>query len=299
MPQHSGPVLAQRVALASGVRPVRRGSGEIQFGLTPERGIVMAGLTEAEAGWLLSLGGPGGLKAEPRCADPGVLVASAAGWGVSLPRARELLDVLHTHGVVVQGPSSTPETKMRSPSPARTRTPVVCVLGHGGVPNSIRAQVGALGSPRVHSELDVAEPAEMTVVVVRDAISARDRSWWARSPLVHLPVVVGDRRAVLGPVITRGTPGPCLLCLDLTRRDRDTAWPLIVAQIADSTGNGTGQVNTDPILTAAVAASTAMVVRAHLDGLGVPSGVTWEVALPWPDVRTRRWPRHVACPDHP
>lgn len=296
MPQHSGPILAHRVTLASGVRPVRRGSGEIQFGLTPEQGIVMAGLTEPEAGWLLSLGSPGGRRGTARYADPGVLVASAGGWGVSLPRAQELLDILHTHGVVIQGPSSTPES--HTPAPARTRERSVCVLGHGGVPTAIRAHVGALGCSRVDSELDVAQPPEMTVVVVRDAISPRDRSWWARSPLAHLPVVVADRRAVVGPVISRSRPGPCLLCLDLARRDRDTAWPMIAAQIADSTGDGIGQVNTNALLTAAVAASTAMVVGAHLDGLIVPSGVTWEVALPWPDVRTRQWPRHAACPDH-
>ncbi len=296
MPQHPGSALAQRITLASGARPVRRGIGEIQFGLTPERGIVLAGLTEPEAGWLLSLGGPAGSRTRLGSAEPSSLVASAGGWGLSLPRARELLDVLHTHGVVVEGPSFGHET--HSPSRTPRRDQLVCVLGQGGVPDSIRAQIGAAGSSRVSHELDPTEPPEIAVIVVRDAISAQDRAGWARSPLAHLPVVVGDHRAVLGPVILHTAPGPCLLCLDLARRDRDTAWPLIAAQICDSIDDGTGQVHTNLLLTAAVAASTAMVVDAYLDGGGAPSGVTWEVALPWPDVRTRRWPRHVACPDH-
>ncbi len=246
---------------------------------------------------MLSLGGPTASSAYARSADPGVLLTSARGWGVSAPRASELLDVLHTHGLMVDESASSRHTRSSTVGPT-ARDRLVCVLGHGDVPDSIRTHISSAGTTRVSHEFDGIEPPDVTVLVVRDAIGPRDRASWARSPHAHVPVVIGHRRAVLGPVISSTAPGPCLMCLDLTRRDRDTAWPLIAAQFGDSPSDWGLGVSTDATLTAAVGALTAMLVRAHLDGVIVPCGVTWEVALPWPDVTTRRWPRHLACPEH-
>ncbi len=297
MPQHPGQVLAQRVTLRESARPVRRGIGEVQFGLTPERGIVMAGLSEAEAGWLLSLGGGPPPTNRAGFADPGVLVGTAINWGVSAPRAAELLDVLHTHGLVVDDSPSGRHTRSPAATP-QLHDRMVCVLGRGEVADSIRTHLALTCTTRVSREFVGAQPPVVTVMVVRDAVGPRDRASWARSAHTHIPVVIGHRHAVLGPLMSRGGPGPCLTCLDLTRRDRDTAWPLIAAQISGSTSDWGAGVSADATLSAAVAALTAMLVRAHLDEVSVPAGVTWEVALPWPDVTTRRWPRHLACKEH-
>ncbi|MGC1207975.1 MAG: hypothetical protein WA880_08485 [Ornithinimicrobium sp.] len=299
MPQHPGHDIAQRITLQANARPMRRGIGEVQFGLTPGRGIVMAGLTEAETGWLLSLGGATPWPGRTRSADPGVLLASAASWGVSPPRALELLEVLHTHGLVVEESTAHGHGASGSPSSRpKASDRVVCVLGRGEVPDAIRAHIALTCTSAVSREFDRAMPPDVTVIVVRDAIGPGDRASWARSAHTHLPVVIGHRRAVLGPVISNTAPGPCLTCLDLTRRDRDTAWPMIAAQIGDSLSDWGAGVSSESTLTAAVASLTAMLVRAHLDDVGVPSGVTWEVALPWPDVTTRLWPRHLACTEH-
>ncbi|MGB3829810.1 MAG: hypothetical protein WA962_13640 [Ornithinimicrobium sp.] len=298
MPQHPGDVIAQRVTLRARARPVRRGVGEVQFGLNPEHGIVMAGLSEAEAGWLLSLDGAPQRPSTPLRRGPGVLLTSAGGWGLSASRALELLDVLHAHGLVVEE-STRPGRGHAGVAARDIRDGVVVVLGRGAVPDSIRDHLRTAGTAGVSEVFDPTQPPALTVLVVRDAVGPRDRTWWVRSGQAHLPVVISHHRAVLGPLLGNSADGPCLTCLDLTRRDRDTAWPLIAAQLGHSPSDWAAEVSTEPTLSTTVASLTTMLVRAHLRSLSPPVGVTWEVALPWPHVTTRQWPRHLACGEHP
>lgn len=300
MRQAPGEATATRVKLRPCARPVRRAVDEVQFGLSPGRGIVVAGLSEAEVGWLISLAAPRRAHAGVQQHAPGVLLASAGGWGLSTGRARELLGLLRAHGLLVEDITVAGSAVQQQAGPERPAggDQQVCVLGHGAVPEAIRGHLSGSGAVHVMDTFDVARPAALCLLVVRDAIGPRDRASWVRSGLAHMPIVIHHRRAVLGPLIGVEGRGPCLMCLDLTRRDRDAAWPLIVSQLGDAPVDGDADVSTDVTLTGTVASLTAMLVRAHLDGISVPTGVTWEVSLPWPFVTTRHWSRHICCVEH-
>ncbi len=54
---------------------------------------------------------------------------------------------------------------------------------------------------------------------------------WLRADVPHLAVVDDESGWRIGPLVEPGR-GPCLRCLELARRDRDPAWPVIAAQLA-------------------------------------------------------------------
>ncbi|MDQ2756603.1 MAG: hypothetical protein M3Y71_08570, partial [Actinomycetota bacterium] len=114
---------------------------------------------------------------------------------------------------------------------------------------------------------------------------------WRRRGVPVLPVVIEGRRVLVGPLV-RDDAGPCLHCLDRVRTDLDAAWPVIATQGEDGL-----PPDDDTLLTLASAVVT-MLVRAQLDGPGVPPGVSVEAALPWPRLDHRRWPRHPDCSHH-
>lgn len=54
---------------------------------------------------------------------------------------------------------------------------------------------------------------------------------WLRADVPHLAVIDDEAGWRVGPLVEPGA-GPCLRCLELARRDRDPAWPVIAAQLA-------------------------------------------------------------------
>ena len=106
----------------------------------------------------------------------------------------------------------------------------------------------------------------------------------ARRRRPHLALGVREGRAVIGPFVP-AAGGPCLLCLDLHRRDRDPGWsePVVVAE---------------PLTVATVLAATAFAVAEALtllDG-GTPEtlGAVIEISRPGGH-RRRSWTPHPAC----
>ena len=99
---------------------------------------------------------------------------------------------------------------------------------------------------------------------------------------------------VLGPLVVPGTSA-CLRCLDLSRSDRDPAWPLIIAQLASQAADPPA---CDAVLAGAVAAHAAAQALAFIDrGIGavaVADG-TLELVLPDWQWKRRSWPRHPRC----
>jgi hypothetical protein len=115
-----------------------------------------------------------------------------------------------------------------------------------------------------------------------------------RQRLPHLAVCVSEAIAVVGPLVQPGRTA-CLRCLDLTRVDRDSAWPLILAQLPASRMDVTAG---DPVLATAVAAQTAAQGLAFVDRpaiAGPTANGTLELALPAWQWRRRTWPPHQAC----
>jgi hypothetical protein len=114
---------------------------------------------------------------------------------------------------------------------------------------------------------------------------------YARRRVPHLAVEVRDGIAVIGPLVPP-TGSPCLNCVDLHRRDRDPAWPVLVAQLS------TGPESVAPCaVTTALAATgyAADEVLTYLDG-GTPQtlGTTIEIAGPGRE-RRRPWSPHPHC----
>jgi len=261
----------------------------VQFGLDPSRGIVLDGLSEAEIGWLLTLR-PAGLPASVHSA--GVLLGSATPWGVTASRAAELVGRLGRHGLLEE-----PQPGARG----RTRQAPVCVLGSGSAASDVRAHLHALTSAgrsvAVHLVEDPDE-AEVTVLVVAEALGAQQALDWAGFSAAHIPVVVQAHRVVVGPLVTE-SGGPCLTCLDHYRRGRDRAWPVLMSQVEGALTDLRSPVHVDPVLSGVTAGVCTMVVHAFLTTGAVPFGLTWEVSTPWPRVLARRWARHPACRHHP
>jgi bacteriocin biosynthesis cyclodehydratase domain-containing protein len=113
----------------------------------------------------------------------------------------------------------------------------------------------------------------------------------SRRRLPHLAVGVRDGTVVVGPLVRPGRSA-CLHCLDLHRRDRDPAWPLVSAQLHTAPDTADPLTATTLLVGAAYAAAE---VLAHLDG-GTPAtlGATVEIESPARQTR-RRWTPHPAC----
>ena len=108
---------------------------------------------------------------------------------------------------------------------------------------------------------------------------AEGRAWSARAPALS---VLPGRTA-------------CLRCLDLTRAERDPAWPLILAQLS---GGGADPPACDTVLAAAVATQAAAQALAFVDRPASASAVTngtLELVLPDWQWRRRSWARHDRC----
>ena len=110
----------------------------------------------------------------------------------------------------------------------------------------------------------------------------------------HLAASADEAIGVVGPLVIPGRTA-CLSCLDLTRADRDPAWPLILAQLD---GRQADPPACDAPLAAAVAAQAAAQALAFIDRDALAGPVadgTLELVLPGWQWRRRTWPRHNRC----
>lgn len=135
-------------------------------------------------------------------------------------------------------------------------------------------------------------PDLVVLVGTAGANPARRRALLAAG-LPHLAAGLREVTGIVGPLVLPGE-SVCLRCLDLTRADRDAAWPLLSAQLADTaSGAATAGGTVLSVATAALAAGQAL---AWLDG-DRPATVNGTLELRLPDWRLRRrgWPAHPAC----
>lgn len=311
--------MAVRPRLKTRLRPLRRGPGSVQFGVTPEHGVVIEGLLPAEITLLGRLDGTHDM--------PG-LYAVALTSGVGRCAVDELLATLSRHRLLVEQPTdraflSTLSESVRSQLgpdaddlaasslgagdgfaqiAARAAYHVV-VVGTGGLPDAISSVLTCAGVGRVSSgyplsSLTTGQPRRpgapsLVVLTGHRAVTVDAGVRLLESGVAHLPVVSLGHRVVIGPLVRPGA-GPCLRCLDLHRRDRDPAWPMVLAQLM-AEGRPPAAVRAETAVTAVAAGLTAMIVHRAIDGDDLPAGTSVEVGLPSPRVEHRRWTTHPLC----
>ena len=112
-----------------------------------------------------------------------------------------------------------------------------------------------------------------------------------RDRVPHLAVQADEAIGVVGPLVIPGRTA-CLRCADLARAERDSAWPLILAQASGA------PLACDAVLAAGTAALAAGQALAFLDQSGtvpVTLNGTLELVLPDWQWHRRTWPPHPAC----
>lgn len=266
------------VRLRSTARPVRRAPGEVQFGVAPGDGIVLAGLSEAESDLLLSLtDGTGTARDE----------VLSLRFAVPLPRVRELVAALRSHQLLVE--AAPPEPSVRRRGPARLAVP-----GHGRVVLRVRQALCDVGCEVTDQPDPAAAAADLAVLCARDAIAPDLGAAWQAAGIWQVPLVLHGDTVTIGPLVRPGQ-SPCLRCLDLHRRDRDQAWPRILSQLASHTSELTGAVDCPQSQVALIAGLATMVTQEALTSPAPTLGMSWDLCLPRLEVRTRQWSVHPDC----
>ncbi|MDN5796733.1 MAG: hypothetical protein L0H79_13395 [Intrasporangium sp.] len=283
--------MSDRPRLKPWLRPIMRGGHEVQFGFADD-GIIVTGVTPAEAGLLRSLDG-----SRSRAQTFG----DARDAGVTVTRWRELLDL------VVRLDLLEPEPRHPHVAPGRH----VLVDGAGPLALEVGLLLGRLGVTRVTQggtavDLVLADPArdrpDLVLLVGAQALDPRCAEVWFHHRVPHLPVVPHGCAVSIGPVVGGEASSPCLWCVDLHRTDRDQAWGAVVHQLAGDQPQVTPGTHPPELLAPGavpfVAGGVALLVLGVLSGQVPPVGLTLEVRAPWPRVDHRRWTRHPRCHHH-
>lgn len=124
-------------------------------------------------------------------------------------------------------------------------------------------------------------------VVLAPAAAVLPPEWLAQvRQRPHLPVVIRETTAVIGPFVLPGRT-PCLRCLELSRGDRDPSWPALAAQLV---GGPRGVEPCDIALASAAASIAVLNVLRWLDHgeQAPPPSVGGALELSLTDLRLRR-----------
>lgn len=111
--------------------------------------------------------------------------------------------------------------------------PTVAISGDGPAVSAIADALAASGARVLMGThaADLADSApDVAIVTAHHVLAPALHALWLRRDVPHLPVVFSDTAVLIGPMVEPGV-GPCLLCLELHRRDADTAWPAIATQL--------------------------------------------------------------------
>jgi hypothetical protein len=162
--------------------------------------------------------------------------------------------------------------------------------GTAGAPATAGQRPGRPGHGTRHSQ-----PRRPTLVILADSQRRDLPAALSREQIPHLAAAASEAIGVVGPLVLPGRSA-CLRCLDLTRAERDPAWPLILAQL-------TGHAATEPaacdaVLAAMVAAQAAAQALAFIDrgpAAAAVVGGTLELVLPDWHWRRRTWQPHHRC----
>ncbi|MEV6298297.1 hypothetical protein AB0M02_02705 [Actinoplanes sp. NPDC051861] len=134
--------------------------------------------------------------------------------------------------------------------------------------------------------------ASLVVQLAHDEPTALIAAGHAARRQPHLVVAIRDGVAVIGPLVPAGGV-PCLNCVDLHRRERDSGWPGALTPPSPDA--------TEPCAVATLLAATAFAAGealAYLDGRTPETlGAAVEISAPG-RFRRRTWPPHAYCDCH-
>ncbi|SEH03571.1 ThiF family protein [Nonomuraea solani] len=153
----------------------------------------------------------------------------------------------------------------------------------------IRPTVNALaGGPYLGDKSDRPDLVILTPVTPLDGILVNELN---SLEIPHLLASAFEGHGTVGPLVLPGDTA-CLHCLDLTRRDRDPAWPIVTARLG---GYPPGEIACDATLATVVAAEAVGHALAFLDGReSVVTNGTMDVTPDWRWKR-RSWKLHPHC----
>jgi len=160
--------------------------------------------------------------------------------------------------------------------------------------HSVRPHAGAGGAAQ-RARAPRAQSHRPSLVILADSHRREFPAALTQKLVPHLAVSASEAIGVVGPLVLPGQSA-CLRCLDLTRAERDPAWPLILAQLS-------GQASADPpgcdtVLATTVAAQAVAQALAFIDEDGQAPAVTngtLELVLPGWQWRRRTWRPHPQC----
>jgi hypothetical protein len=297
-----------RPALKPGLLPVWRDRDTLQIGIDSRRAVALTGM--GGIAWVV------GLLDGSR--DRAQVIQAAVDQGIPAETAERVLALLATAGALDDFPAGTLRA-LSAPQRARLAAELATASlahrdGDGGARTLARrlaTQVRIHGGGRVGAgiasllntsgigQVAPADPGDagpgrpdLAVLVGRHPPELRAGLMRERIP--HLAASADEAIGVVGPLVIPGRTA-CLRCMDLTRTDRDPAWPLILAQLA---GRGPDPLACDAPLAAAVAAQAAAQVLAFTDRPTAARAVTdgtLELVLPGWQWRRKTWPRHRDC----
>ncbi|SDS84946.1 hypothetical protein SAMN04488543_2508 [Friedmanniella luteola] len=273
---------------------LRRGPDAVQVGLHPGRAVVLHG-----AGPRALLRHLDGATARARLDEHG------AAAGLSRAEVAEVLDRLAVAGLLETPGDRAPARAVRLVGTGQLGQRLAELLLEAGLDlhlaDAADASAVADGGPLPRSSgvgrlrpvdhWSKPDGALLLTVVVVDTVEV-DRVLTAhllRTDQPHLVLRSSGTGVTVGPLVLPGRTA-CVRCTDLTRRDADPAWPVLLAQLVRLHRPA-------PAVPAAWGAAVAAAhVLAHLDGV-VPESAGATLDLDEDDhlVRWRAWPQHAGC----
>ena len=294
-------------ALRPGLLPLWRDKDTVQIGIDPRRAVAISGTSEsAEVIRLLD-----GSR------DREQILAEASQRGVPAAVTERIIGLLAAAGAVVDFPSEMvrgmqPELR-RQLMPvlataslsaqdsdggasilARRSSCTIGVCGYGPVAALVADLLTRSGLAAARSACGPlqASPADLLVLVGRPSLDETTELLRRRQP--HLVACASEAIGVVGPLVRPGVTA-CLRCIDLAKAQRDPAWPLILAQLAERSADPPG---CDVVLATSVAAQAAAQAVAFADRSQLAEATvnaTLELVLPSWQWRRRSWLPHPAC----